>query len=813
MRLPVPPAVVLLLLLLLAPVTLRAQGPGGEAPAPTTDTRHTESIRPVVVGVDFEGNEGVSAGTIASRIQTKPTQPTFVQRFFETFARISDIKPLRFLFTRRYRAAMHRVLDSITGDVRYLNLTVIAADTVKIRNLYEDFGYHDAAVKYRVSMDTARNQARVHFLITEGKRYPLNGVHYLGIEDVPDEIRKEIETPELITLGEGYNKDDLTAERDRVLQLLKNSGYAFASSNLISVFQIREGRPGVPYDSALVSIYPGNRYRFGRTAHTIDSTGHGREVDSATIFRQIDWREGEWYSAQKVEQTSSNLYALGTFEVVRVDTSTTLTHGDTLGMHITTRLRPLHEIQVAPEVSFEKRASDAYFFTGASGSYSVMNPFGGAERLGVTGRLLFRIPDLGELQWGSAVNYYAPSVASFPIIGSNQLSLYLSGGYDFAIEDRITGVTLDQDVTLKSQRATVILPELTYQFPKYTYINRLTFRLFGQATRYLGIAKYITELARLRLAESDVAKLCTDTASAISEIADLLRDNIYRIQVLQGDDIDLVTDPTARDAFSALKFSTQFSVAATADHRNDIFTPTDGDFADIRLEGGVTGLFNGGFTKINFDYRRYMPSGNQSSWAARAHVGWIFEFGRLPLTPISSRFSAGGAYSIRGWDPREMLVTSTPTPDIQAACVEPIVKDVLSEGRRLLGGLGLIELMGEYRWNPFNLDESSAIKRQLNNIGFIFFSDIGNAYFRDYKQDSAYIGSVGNVFKTIVTNLGWAVGFSLGYNTPIGPFRVGIGYPLYDPVNLDLSGSERWFWNRGFRASDLAVHLALGHAF
>lgn len=813
---------ILLMVLVMVPMSrpLRAQGPGpGGSATAATDLRYSTSVRPVLVRVTIDGNSGISSALILSRIQTKPTQVTFLEHFFGTFARISDfdidfkIIKSRWLYTDAYRAAMHRMLDSIAGDIRYFNSTSAAADTIKIRDLYADNGYHDATARYVVSVDTLRNTATVHFLIHEGERYPLHGIHYLGMSDVPADIMKKVETPELVDLGKGYDKDKLTAERDRVVLLLKNSGYAFASSDLITVFQVRNGPHGErlehPYDSAMVSMFPGTRYHFGHTSYSADSTAKGTPVDSATVYQQIEYKEGDWYSARAVEQTVANLYGLGTFDLVRVDTASRLSHGDTLGMQINTRLRQLNEVQGAPEISYEKRGNEGFPFLGATVGYTRYNFLGGAEQLGVNGRIQARLTDFGEQQYGVSGSYFVPSAPGFPIVGGSHLSMLIVPGFDYAVEDRIQGATLSEDVVLRSQRISVIFPELTYRFPKYTYLSLLTFRLLEQKAKYIGVENYISAQAATRVASASGS--CDSVQPTVEEA---LRNSIYRVQVLQGDNPALVATPLERAEFDELKWSTQFSVAATADHRNDLFSPTDGDFADLRLEGGGTGIiyhgFTGGFAKINFDYRRYIPSGARNSWAFRGHAGWIFEFGRLPLTPLSSRFSAGGAYSMRGWDARSMLVTSEPIQAAQNDCASQIVGDILTESRRLIGGLGIIELMSEFRWNPFNLPATTAVKRQLNNIGFIFFADAGNAYFRDYKQDSVLLGSPLNALKTIITNMGVDVGMSLAYSTPVGPFRIGVGYPLYDPVNH--TGAER-FRLSYFNVNDFVIHIALGHAF
>jgi outer membrane protein insertion porin family len=281
---------------------------------------------------------------------------------------------------------------------------------------------------------------------------------------------------------------------------------------------------------------------------------------------------------------------------------------------------------------------------------------------------------------------------------------------------------------------------------------------------------------------------------------------IYRTQILQGDSLELAQaiDPVAAAKFDHLKFSGIFRGTFTTDRRNSFFAPTDGHFGNGTAEFGFNGFSGTGWGKIEADARIYRPIFNLSTYAIRGHIGGIVPWGAFNFVPLQSLFWAGGANSIRGWGPREMLVPTEEVITGDDALHRELFEDIQQEGRRFQGGLVLLELMAELRTRLFVLEGASGLAQQLNNFSLIIFMDAGNAYYRDYSEWKGF----GDFF----ANTGLATGVSLGYDTPIGPFRFGFGVPIYDPINY-LPGERVIFSGHALKISDFAWHVSIGHAF
>jgi len=798
---------------------LYAQGPGGDAPpvAPAGPP----SIRPMLMDVDFEGNSVLSDEQILAEIGSRPTRTPAILRVFALIGQLVERNPLA---PQKYRNQVRLLIDSLGGDFRYLNMNTVVADTDRIAALYDDFGHHDASVRYRVTLDTVRNTSIVHFIIDEGPPSPVKGVHYFGLDDVPTDIREEATAPEFLKDGETYTKPAYVAQVDQAVAALRNNGYAFAAVAEPIVITARPPAVEQRFDSVLIYLYAGNRYRFDSTLVEPDSISDARPVDTELVRDQREYQRGGWYSKQLVDQTVANLYALGTFDLVTIDTAASFSNDSLLAMRISTRLRDQNDLRIAPEVSFERRVREYITNLGLSASYTRLNVLGRAEQLSLSARLLTPVRNLTsfsdfkkEFQGGGAISFAVPSAVGFPVIGGKRLSWLTTAGYDVSVLDRIRDEHVD--VTLRSERITAA-GELSYRFSTYTYADLISFRLSYQYNAYGGISSYVDQVA-LRRITADSTRLKAgqcEPDDVFPTVRQALLDNLYRLQVLQGDDPSLLNashDARARDRFESLKHTLSLSGALIADSRNDLFAPSRGDFFEARAElGGTGGILyglTGGFMKFEVSYRPYIQLNSGLVWASRGHVGYIQEFGGFPLTPVSSRFSAGGSNSLRGWYAREMLATR-PAEVLSTEnreCAEPIVRDIVNENRRLLGGLGLLELNTELRWKPFLTPNGSSLGRQLSQVVLILFVDAGNAFFRDREDVSRFFsGELG-----FLSNIGLATGFSIGYETPVGPFRFGLGFPVYDPVNRGADDpGGRWIFRRNI-ADAAVLHVGIGHAF
>lgn len=774
-----------------------------DAPPP----RRVGSARPVLVEVEFEGNNDndLNDKVLKAQITSKGTARPAL-RVFSIFARVYDLP----FMPARMRDEMHEIVDSLSGEERYLNPRLLQEDTAALRRIYQQFGYNEVQLDYRILIDTARNRSKIRFFIEEGPRYRNHGITYVGLEEVPEDIREQFAEPEAFEIGDDYRSSEVVDETTRAVSILQNEGYPFAARTDVLSIKRNDTIRGLRYDSSLVSIYTGNRYRFGSTTYRPDVESEGPELKEWVVLRQLEYESGEWYSRQKVDQTLSNLYGLGVFEYVRLDSLSETTTEETLGMQLVTKLIDPRTLLINPEVSFERYVNDYYAFLGLSSTFTHANLLGGAEKFTLQGRVRVPFASLDEEFLKSPLFTYGGTVSYVDqtLLG-RRWSIGANVGYDHAIEDRIIQQfgegeeAFDSTFALLSDRF-FISGEATHRFPSYTYLSSLTLRLSPQFLRYSNVEKYIEKEAETRVNDAINAGTLPESSrtSLKEELRDTLEGSIFREQVWLGDDIDLVTNQNVRENFRSLKWSIVLSAYVNADHRDDYFSPRNGDYFDGRLEFG-TNMFVNQWVKAEAEYRRFFPWDDDKAVGVRGHIGGIVPFGPIKLVPLTSRFWAGGANSLRGWGPREMLVTTRPPIGAETSPERQIIEEVLRDGRRLLGGLFLTEFMADWRWRPFNFPATSTLIQQVNQLMMVVGVDAGGSFWRDYEADSASVESY-------LEGIGLAASLALGYDTPIGPIRVGFGWPMRDPINHP---ERPWVTRRPVTIRDWAWFLSIGHAF
>ena len=187
--------------------------------------------------------------------------------------------------------------------------------------------------------------------------------------------------------------------------------------------------------------------------------------------------------------------------------------------------------------------------------------------------------------------------------------------------------------------------------------------------------------------------------------------------------------------------------------------PREGYSVSVHL--GTAGSLLGGtfdYNEVAGDARFYVPLGRHFVWANRARAGTLAGPNTAQI-PFYKRYFVGGSTSVRGWGRYQ---------------VAP-----LSPAGMPIGGRTMFEVSSEARF---------PVRGKLSAVAFI---DGGNVWLDPWDVQ--------------LSDLRWAVGPGIRYDTPIGPVRLDLGVQLNPIDGLVIEGNPE---TRKWR-----VHFSIGQAF
>ena len=188
-----------------------------------------------------------------------------------------------------------------------LNKKKLEGDIFKIKSFYQNNGY----IKARVGEPDISYKASEGLIITitinEGPQYAIGKVMFEGdlIKDV-DELYQALK----ITKEKVYNREVIRSDTLSLSQIYSDEGYAFVDVSPDIKEDDKEHKVDITY-----RILKGKKVRFKR----ITITGNDRTRDKV-IRRELKVIEGGYFSGNKLKRSTQNLYRLGFFEEVEVNT-------------------------------------------------------------------------------------------------------------------------------------------------------------------------------------------------------------------------------------------------------------------------------------------------------------------------------------------------------------------------------------------------------------------------------------------------------------------------------------------------------------
>ena len=640
---------------------------------------------------------------------------------------------------------------------------LISAVNPKLRaqvaeNTLRNFGYFDSHVAYHTDTLSDGRKAMLSYTIYLGEAWRYGAIEYLPMTSRIDSLVASTREQRLVSEGDQFSYVSLVGERNRLFTLLREQGYYYFRSDMLSIeadtiqhpyrAQLRIGlQPQVP-------TYVLSPWYIGTTHLAIlGDTTHADPIRPEVLAPRIVLCRGDAYSASAQDATQRDLYRLGVFSSVTLNyvPRDTLYHTDTLDVYISALLEKPYEFSFEANLTAK---SNEQVGPGFVASLSRKNLF----RLAETLQLRFK----GSYEWqtnrtlrreGSVVN-------SFELEADASMSvpqLLFPGGYYYH-----------------------------YRWPVST-----TARLYADWLNRGGYFRMLAFGGNLTYAFSS-SPVLTHTVTPFRLTFNTLQRTTHRFDSVM----------TANPAIG-LSFRNQFvpAISYSIVYDNIAHQPRHPSKVTLSLTsaGGITSLVYAAlghplrdtdktllgtpyaqFAKATVEACRYYRLAPEQVLATRLVIGALYPYGNSRVSPFSEQYYVGGANDLRAFP----------------------LRGIGPGSYRQSGRYAYIDRTGDLKLEA-NVEWRFPLAGQLHGALFV---DAGNVWL--LRADAARPGSQFR-WRTLADDLALGTGLGLRYNLKMLLLRADVGIPIHNPY----ATSKRGYYNVPHFGKGLCFHLGVGYPF
>lgn len=649
------------------------------------------------------------------------------------------------------------------AELKYFNKPDLINDSISLKNLYVTKGFQQAKVNYSYFKDTSLKHNVIRFEIFEGERYKLGKVEIVNELQVDKSIINSIKNS--FQKGDLYFDESLVLfNRAKANEDLLNGGYYGSKFSIESAVA-----DTVSKSIKLISrVNTQGKFKFGNTDF-VHNKGNQKKISELILRKLISYTAGEIYSKKKIKNTESKLLNLGIFNKVNIIHKENLADS-IVDITIICDYRKQQEFDIVPGMN---RTEDNFNNLFLRISYEHKNVFGGAQgfkpEFSVNLRNISNFDatnPFSQIEYTLAANYFSPII----------FSLY-DASFDIESKPLISLRTLlsnsNGDFRIFRWSFPITLP---VNFKTDLDVTSMNFRLTLESEMPQNFDVLVNQ----------------------DETSDSLQ---LQQQFLTYTDLNNYVNQ--RETFLDNITSLLLGVTIIRDKRNSPFYPTKGHFLNVDLELSpinTVGLTQ--FLKFIGDAYYYKTVGRNLVLGLKSKIGNIsFLSSGNNYVPLEKQFYAGGANSVRGWQSRRLRYTDAYSDS--SLFINSFVEN-------FIGSTALVEFTAELR---YDLTAPSSIKGILGDIinssAISTFVDVGNASNWLIQNNTKF-----DVSAFAPQNFAYAFGLGYNYKTPIGPFRIDYGIPIYGPNSASNNYTNNEFLLRN--SGDLfdgVLHLAIGYSF
>ena len=633
-----------------------------------------------------------------------------------------------------------------------------------------------------VSFDTikvGKHEVKVNYLIHASERYKIDEISFSAETPEILPLLKQWQSNSKIQVGDYYDVDNLTEEREQIASSLQNEGYYLASRDLISFsidttyspgvmsIEVQVKDPEVVDNEGFVRKRPLQHYYI--SSINIDST----LVRESVLRRTINMVPGNIYRPRQVSATYNSLLNLRNFKYINIEFKESPSSNDTtrlLDAYIHLKNSDQQKISLSLELTnaspIVKQESGNFITNGNFGlesvlSYQHKNLFGGAEQLTVEGNLLLELPKM--VFKNKADNFYGIFSA-------------FEGGLNTTLDLPTFLVPFGNKIK-QGRNVPHTLITLGGRYQYRSYFER------AQFNTSFGYSWSPNRRTQLRFTPFD-----------ITYVRFLNLDEDYILRILSYSSAERVIYQYSDHFIPAMRFDYTYS-NQTFGSRND-FTyvhasvESAGNLAaaictatNVPGEWGGYELFGvkySQYLRFYADAKHYFYHGKKSSFVLRAMLGIGVPYGNSESMPYEKSFFGGGPTTIRAWQIRRLGPGNFRFDD------ENYIIDCI-------GDMSLV----------LNLEERFPLIGPLEGA---IFADLGNVWVSPLDDITGY-GKFN--FNTFYKEIAMGTGLGLRVKISFLTLRLDFAIPVYDP---GFPAGERWQF-KNWRFKNIVTNFGIDYPF
>ena len=727
--------------------------------------------------VVFLGNKNFDSEALQSVISSFPTKRSIPHKVLQYyFNQLQKNKSVKKILPDAFDISLNNILNTMSNEIKYYNRRKAREDVTTLKNFYYQRGFHEAEIRFEFVGDSTKKINILKFIIDEQSQYHIKAINYLKLDPILAEIDEKLH---LLKQGDAYNELLLMQEIRTIHYAMLNDGYYYASfSNPVVSIDTMEKT-----DSITITFSTGKQQKIDNI-HYIDSTKGQPIVAYDMKERQLEFKKGDLYKSGNIERSINNLLSLGTFDLVSIDTTSLFEKktDSTLSFRVFTQYIKQQEYGFSTFIN--NTAVDKFLNAGVELSYFNRNIFGAAQSIKPFIRLELKDisrsinnPFRGEYEFQMGIDFAQPLLYTL-----DQARIGLSFQFLWSIR------TIDQTLRLNTISIPVKFPA---RLLKQTYFNQFELNFTFERQYPMNYEDALNKAFQEAHTYDDTLQVIR--AFYIYENLDIynrdmnpwLTSNIIGASIM-GDTRDNPFSPTKG-----------YFVALSVDGWNFTFYPFEKLLELTNQKNKLLGIAK--YFRFQLTNTWFSSLSDQLVFAVKQREGLIYWFDKQnSYVPFERQFFAGGANSVRGWASRQLRYIKDTS--VYNTTVYNYLSDLVGSGVLIEGSMEL-----RYHFVP----QTKLTGGFTDGLGITGFIDWGNVFQWLVINDKTGDYEYNNKWYEYFTGLALAAGFGLRYDTPVGPFRIDIAWPVYDPTRF----KDQIIFSRQNAFNTFQFHIGLGHAF